>query len=209
MTDPYSVLGVPPGASQEEISKAYKRLAKKYHPDLHPNDKDAAAKMSRINEAYNMLRAGKNSTETGNDYRNAYRSYQSGRNSYREQYIYSSGNPVYDGAREAIRSNRNYDALRILQEMSYRDAEWYYLAAVANYNSGNRAVATEYASVAVKCDPSNTAYREFLSRISSTENYTRRSRTYTPSTGQVCYRGAMFALCFILSGGRCMPCFWC
>lgn len=55
MIDPYKVLGVSPGASQEEIKKAYRKKAKEYHPDLHPNDPEAARKMNEINEAYEML----------------------------------------------------------------------------------------------------------------------------------------------------------
>ncbi len=53
--DPYKVLGISPDASQEEIKKAYRKKAKEYHPDLHPNDPDAAQKMNEINEAYDML----------------------------------------------------------------------------------------------------------------------------------------------------------
>jgi molecular chaperone DnaJ len=53
--DPYKVLGLSPGASQEEIKKAYRQMAKKYHPDLHPNDPKATEKMNEINEAYDML----------------------------------------------------------------------------------------------------------------------------------------------------------
>lgn len=53
--DPHKVLGLSPGASQEEIKKAYRRLAKQYHPDLHPNDPNATKKMNEINEAYDML----------------------------------------------------------------------------------------------------------------------------------------------------------
>ena len=55
MTNPYEVLGVQPGASDEEIKKAYRSLAKKYHPDLHPNDAAASAKMNEINAAYDIL----------------------------------------------------------------------------------------------------------------------------------------------------------
>lgn len=53
--DPYKVLGVSPGASQDEIKKAYRRKTKEYHPDTHPNDPNANKKMTEINEAYDML----------------------------------------------------------------------------------------------------------------------------------------------------------
>lgn len=56
MKDPYSVLGVSPNASEEEIKKAYRRLAKKYHPDLNPGDTQAAKKMEEINVAYEQIK---------------------------------------------------------------------------------------------------------------------------------------------------------
>ncbi|EEZ93273.1 MAG: heat shock protein DnaJ domain protein [Candidatus Parvarchaeum acidiphilum ARMAN-4] len=55
MDDPYKVLGVSPNASEEEIKKAFKSLAKKYHPDLNPGDKKAEEKFKEINEAYRAL----------------------------------------------------------------------------------------------------------------------------------------------------------
>lgn len=55
ISDPYAVLGVPRTASKEEIKKAYRKLAKQYHPDLHPNDAAAAEKMNEINQAYDMI----------------------------------------------------------------------------------------------------------------------------------------------------------
>lgn len=53
--DPYKVLGVPKDADKDEIKKAYRKMAKRYHPDLHPNDPKANEKMNEINEAYDML----------------------------------------------------------------------------------------------------------------------------------------------------------
>ncbi len=56
MSDPYGTLGVRPDASDEEIAKAYKRLAKRYHPDLNPNNAAAAELMGRVNQAYDEIK---------------------------------------------------------------------------------------------------------------------------------------------------------
>lgn len=54
--DYYQTLGVSKSAGKEELSKAFKKLARKYHPDLNPNDKDAETKFKEINEAYEVLK---------------------------------------------------------------------------------------------------------------------------------------------------------
>lgn len=56
MNDPYTILGVSPSASDEEISKAYKKLARQYHPDLNPGNKAAEMKMKEINGAYEAVK---------------------------------------------------------------------------------------------------------------------------------------------------------
>lgn len=53
--DYYEVLGVQKGESDDEIKKAFKKMARKYHPDLHPNDKECEEKFKELNKAYEVL----------------------------------------------------------------------------------------------------------------------------------------------------------
>src|SRR5215213_8984785 len=53
--DYYKILGVDKNASDEDIKKAYRKLARKYHPDLNPNDKEAHKRFQEINEANEVL----------------------------------------------------------------------------------------------------------------------------------------------------------
>ena len=81
ITEPHKVLGVSENATQDEIKKAYRKLAKKYHPDLNPGDEAAAQKMNEINQAYDMLmnpekyRAQRTSNAYGGYGQNPYGSY--------------------------------------------------------------------------------------------------------------------------------------
>lgn len=83
MSDPYVVLGVPRTATEDEITQAYRRLARKYHPDLNPGDDTAEAKMKAVNGAYEAIReiqSGGSSTQ--NSYGNSYRGFFYGGSAY-------------------------------------------------------------------------------------------------------------------------------
>src|SRR5690349_2870514 len=55
MRDPYTVLGVPRSASEKDIKSAYRKLAKKYHPDQNPDDPSAHGKFAEATNAYDLL----------------------------------------------------------------------------------------------------------------------------------------------------------
>ena len=89
--DPYEVLGVSKGASEDEIKQAYRRLAKQYHPDLHPGDAACAKKMNEINEAYDLLKNPQayqayRQQQQQSAYQQAYRQQQSAYQQQNQQY---------------------------------------------------------------------------------------------------------------------------
>ena len=89
--DPYEVLGVSRGASEDEIKQAYRRLAKQYHPDLHPGDAACAKKMNEINEAYDLLKNPQayqayRQQQQQSAYQQAYRQQQSAYQQQNQQY---------------------------------------------------------------------------------------------------------------------------
>ena len=99
MSDPYRVLGVSPDASEEEIKKAYRHIAKKYHPDLNPGDKEAGRKMQEINAAYEQIQnPGKRNATYGQAQQNT-RSYQTG--GYQTGGYQTGGNQAYGQEEQA------------------------------------------------------------------------------------------------------------
>ena len=111
MYDPYSTLGVASSASDEEVSKAYKRLARKYHPDLNPGDRSAEAKMKEVNSAYEQIKAirsGKASYSSGGTQYGGDRG-TSGDTGY-QQRTYYYGTSFDDLFRQMYGDRESYDA---------------------------------------------------------------------------------------------------
>lgn len=163
MQDPYSVLGVSPQADDDEIKKAYRALAKKYHPDVNNGSSEAEARMKEVNEAYSTIMKWRREDATANGYSSAY-----GNAGTRQGYsagAYGSANPHMQAARNYIRAGHYQEAMRVLETIMERNAEWYYLCGEASLGLGNRIAALNYARQAVSMDPNSFEYRALLSRL--------------------------------------------
>lgn len=170
--DPYKVLGVNPDASDEEIKRAYRRLAKQYHPDLNPGDEVAAKKMQQINAAYDQIKnPEKNRQQTGGygGYGGGYSQYDpfGGFGGYQQRsYTDTGSSDNYQKAAENyIRFGRYQEAINALSNSSERDARWYYLSALAHDGLGNQVTALEHIRRAVSMEPDNGLYLRTLDRI--------------------------------------------
>ena len=164
--DPYKVLGVSPDASDEEIKRAYRRLAKKYHPDLNPGDQEAARKMQEVNAAYEQIKNPEKASQQGQGGYGGYGGYDPfggyGQQTYGGT---QSGDPYQNAAYQYIRFGRYQEALNALENSAERNARWYYLSALANDGLGNDVTALEHIRRAVSMEPDNQEYLYTLNRI--------------------------------------------
>ena len=72
MRDPYEVLGIQRGASEDEIKKAYRAKCKRWHPDLNPNDPTAEEHFKEVQAAYDAITKGETGPQMGGGYGGAY-----------------------------------------------------------------------------------------------------------------------------------------
>lgn len=169
--DPYKVLGVSPSASDEEIKQAYRRLAKKYHPDLNPGDQEAARRMKEVNAAYEQIKNPEKAQQANSgSYGGGYGGYGydpfGGFGGYRQQQSYTTQEDQYQQAAfQYIRFGRFREALNALGSCPERNARWYYLSAIANDGLGNQVTALEHIRKAVSMEPDNMEYMQMLNQI--------------------------------------------
>lgn len=189
--DPYKVLGVSRDASDEEIKTAYRRLAKKYHPDLNPGDAEAAKKMQQVNAAYEQIKNPEKAAQyqQGAGYGGYYDPF-GGFGGYRQQAdpFGQQGDTYQQAALNYIRFGRYREAISALSNSAQRDAKWYYLSALANDGLGNQVTALEHIRRAVSMEPNNATYLDLLERIEHGGNvYRRQAGNFTGfSGGSVC-----------------------
>ena len=196
MTDPYQVLGVSRDASNDEIKKAYRRLSRKYHPDANinnPNKEAAEAKFKEVQAAYNQIinerehgTSGQSSAGYGvygygnsaggqdfwgsfggfGGYGSGYGGYGSQQQNQQNQYQ-DEDSLKFRAAANYINAGSYTEALHVLDSIANRNAQWYYLSALANARMGSNINAKEHARKAVEMDPNNMQYRQLLSQLES------------------------------------------
>ena len=191
MRDPYQVLGVPSTATDEEVKKAYRDLARKYHPDnYHDNPLAdlAQERMKEINEAYEAVQSQRKAARAGG-YSGGYGGYQAG-----YQSGYQSGGSRYQRIRMAISQGNLNLAEELLNAMADHDAEWSFLKGTICYRRGWLDEARRYYQNAVNMDPDNQEYQRALD-IAEGRSTAYRPEGYDNVTTGTCGNGDCLRLC--------------
>ncbi|MGH4124951.1 MAG: J domain-containing protein [Clostridium sp.] len=170
MANPYEILGVREGSSKEDIKKAYREQAKKYHPDQYGDNplKDLAEeKMQELNEAYDSLMK---NTSSSNSYQSS-NTYNSSSNN-----DYTNGD-IYQSIRMDLNSGNLSSAEQKLGSMDTKTAEWNYLMGMVHLKKSWHDSAYNFISKACSLAPNNVEYRRSFNEI-NTRNTNYRGNYY-------------------------------
>lgn len=181
MSNPYEVLGISENSSIDDIKRAYRELAKKYHPDQYENNplrELAETKMREINEAYDYLVKSHNNGRNNNNY--------SSNNSYSNDNNYSD-NMAYQYIRMDIQNNNLKEAEAKLSKVMNRNAEWHYLTGILYMKKGWYDQGLTHLTNAYNLEPNNAEYRDAYNQIQRMNNSYRQSyRTRNDSDNDMC-----------------------
>lgn len=199
MTDPYSVLGIQPGADEETIKKAYRQKCKQYHPDLHPDDPTSEDRFKEVQAAYSeIMRQRSGGGQPGGGYGYQQRGsggYSQRQSAYQDPFGFGFGfdpfgfggfetrsntgreSPEMQAANNYIRNGYYTEAMNVLNGIASADrtARWHYYAALASSGLGNNIRAQAEARTAVEMEPNNFEYQRLLDRL---QNPGRAYSTY-------------------------------
>ena len=180
MTDPYEILNVPSTATDEEVKKAYRDLARKYHPDnYHDNPLAdlAQEKMKEINAAYDAIQKERSGRSAG-----GYAQQQS-YGGYQHQQQKTGTDPAFQRVRMAINRNDLGMAEQLLSQIGDHSGEWNYLMGTICYRRGWVDEARRYYQTACQLDPGNVEYRQTLNFVENSAGGYRPEGYETWSTG--------------------------
>lgn len=196
MTDPYKVLGVSPNASDDEIKKAYRALARKYHPDKY-RDSDLAdlanEKMKEINAAYEEVQAIRSGKKQAGGNGNGY-GYGYGAGGFHTQGS-PTGEALYTDIRHLINNGAIERAYTLLQSVpeQKRGGEWHFLIGCTYVRMGRRVDACREFDIACGMEPHNAEYRAARDRFDAHANAFRTRQTSTQTSCNCCHVCAAMA----------------
>ena len=200
MNDPYKILNVPSTATDEEVKKAYRELARKYHPDNYhdsPLEDLAQEKMKEINAAYDTIMKmrgsghGAGSSPSGGSY--------SGSSAYGGYGAYGTqANARFREVRAAISRGDLHTAEHLLSILSDHNGEWYFLKGVICQRRGWLDEARRNYETACQLSPGNPEYLQALERLSSA------GQAYRPEGYEVFTTGCSDNMCGRLACAYCL-----
>lgn len=208
MRNPYEVLGIKEGTNAEGIKKAYKDLVRKYHPDQYQNNplSDLAEeKLKEINEAYDYLMKKTQANNGSNGYsRQEEPKYRNSQENASRSY--------YDQARTYINMGNVAAAEEILNGLSFRGGEWYYLKGLIFMRRGWYNEAVTNLKTAVDMEPANYEFRDALNKVMNSNRqyqstvYDRRGYSTGPDMCSMCQCMICTDCCCECMGGDLISC---